>query len=315
MPVPITDSVGYEGTVDEPQWAELVAAAGGNAYGVLGASDWKVTAGVGDRVARIAPGAGFGHGVLDRTTEDALLPSLTAPASGSVWHLIVAHRDWQGNVSSFDSIEGSATAQIPTRDETPGTVDDQPLALVRVQAGQSQIVEYRDLRLWGGDGGAYAVDELALQYANRVGTRIRIGDIAWERTIDAFGSAQWVSHDVGDTGWVNDLSINVNSAWSLSSTRFRRSQGRVRGRAVVQRVTGAPSMNSAGSFTTGNILRLPVGWRSNVTETPTMRGVESAVPYFPSMDQEGLVTLGQGVPNNPLSSGGRYIIDFDHPVD
>lgn len=192
MAVTITDSVGYEGSVEEPDWARLMAYAGGRQYGVVGEGDWKVTAGTADREVRIAPGTGFGSGVLDRTTEAASL-TLPAPLSGSRWHLITGHRDWGANESSFDSIAGSTgSAQIPTRETTPGTADDQPLALARVQAGQSQVVEIRDLRVWGGYGGASAVDELVLQYLTQLGTNISIGGVIWRRDLNALGNAVWV---------------------------------------------------------------------------------------------------------------------------
>lgn len=196
MSVIIADSVGYEGTVDEPDWAALMSYAGGRQYGVIGEGDWKVTAGTADREVRIAPGNGFGGGVLDRTTDSA---SLTLPASpsGSRWHLIAARRDWGANQTSFDAIGGgTGTAQIPARNTTPGTADDHPIALVRVQAGQSQVVEIRDLRVWGGDGGAFAADQLVLQYLNRLGTRVVIGSQEWIRYSDALGNLAWASNDV-----------------------------------------------------------------------------------------------------------------------
>lgn len=192
MAVTIADSVGYEGTVDEPDWARLMAYAGGRQYGVVGDGDWKVTAGTADREVRIAPGMGFGSGVLDRTTTAASL-ILPAPPSGSRWHLVTVRRDWGANESSFDSIPGgTGTAQIPTRETTPGTADDQPIALVRVQAGQSQVVEIRDLRVWGGYGGAFAADELALQYLAQLGTIISVAGTVWRRELNALGSPVWV---------------------------------------------------------------------------------------------------------------------------
>jgi hypothetical protein len=189
----IPHSAGYEGTVDEPEWSDLLSNAGGRQYGVSGAAAWKVTTGVGgDRQIQIAPGRGFGFGVHDRTTDVATL-TLPPSTSGTVWHLIAAHRDWAANESTFTSITGSATKQIPLRDTTPGTVDDQPLALVPVVAGQSTIVDANiiDLRVWGGDGGAFAKDELVLQFLNRLGTRVRIGNREWSRVIDSLGSPSW----------------------------------------------------------------------------------------------------------------------------
>ena len=169
-----------------------MAYAGGRQYGVIGEGDWKVTAGTADREVRIAAGSGFGGGVLDRTTETASL-TLPAPSSGSRWHLITARRDWGANETTFDNIAGgTGTAQIPARDTTPGTSDDQPIALVRVQAGQSQVVEIRDLRVWGGYGGAFAADELALQYLTQLGTIISLAGTVWRRELNTLGNPVWV---------------------------------------------------------------------------------------------------------------------------
>lgn len=205
MSVTIADSVGYEGTVTEPEWAELMAYVGGRQYGVVGDADWKVTAGTADREVRIAPGAGFGAGVLDRTNEAASLV-LPAPPSGSRWHLIHVHRDWGANASSFDSIAGSTTtAQIPARATTPGTADDQPLALARVQAGQSQVAELIDLRVWGGYGGAFAVDELVLQYLTQLGVNISISGVVWRRELNSLSTPIWVKDRRPQGGQVEGL--------------------------------------------------------------------------------------------------------------
>ncbi|MFJ4038197.1 hypothetical protein ACIPVB_08915 [Microbacterium sp. NPDC090007] len=197
MAVSITDSVGYEGTVDEPQWARLMAYAGGRQYGVIGEGDWKVTAGTADREIRIAPGSGFGSGVLDRTTVAASLV-LPAPASGSRWHLIAARRDWQNNLTTLDSIPGSTgAAALPVRAVTPGTADDHPIALVQATAGQSQVTQIIDLRVWGSDGGSYALDELVLQFLNRLGTQVQIGGRSWMRTLNNLGTPMWTELGVG----------------------------------------------------------------------------------------------------------------------
>lgn len=196
MPVVIPESAGYEGTVNEPQWSELLSHAGGRQYGVADAGSWKVTAGTADREVRIAIGRGFGYGVFDRSVAVASL-TLPATTSGSRWHLITVHRDWAANQSSFDSVAGSADKQLPARENTPGAVDDQPLALVRVVAGQSQVADIVDLRVWGGDGGARASDDLVLQYLNRVGTRVQIGGRSWFRDLNSLGQPVWVDLAAG----------------------------------------------------------------------------------------------------------------------
>lgn len=190
-------SAGYEGTVDEPQWSDLLANGGGRQYAVADDASWKVTAGTADREVRIAVGRGYGYGVL--AVSDAVASvTLPAPASGSRYDLIVAHRDWQANTTTFTRVAGSAVRAIPNnRAQTPGTVDDQPIALVRVTAGQSQVTEIVDLRVVGGESGTYAFDELVLQYLNRLASQVRINGRQWVRELDSLGSPRWVDIGVG----------------------------------------------------------------------------------------------------------------------
>ncbi|WHE35144.1 hypothetical protein [Microbacterium sp. BDGP8] len=196
MPVVITDTAGYEGTVDEPQWSELIAGAGGRQYGVRGPDSWRATIGAVDREVRISAGTGFGWGVLDRTTSEGSIVLPPSPV-GSTWHLIHVHRDWQANRSEIDAIPAGNSATIPERANTPGELDDQPLWLARVDAGRSQVQELIDLRVWGSDGGSFATSLLVRQYLDRVGTVIRIGNATWARMLDALGQPTWSAVDSG----------------------------------------------------------------------------------------------------------------------
>ncbi|WP_424448843.1 hypothetical protein [Microbacterium arborescens] len=215
----ITDSAGYEGTVDEPQWSDLLAMSGGRQYGVGSSADWTASVGGADREVRLTPGRGFGYGVRDKTTEEASL-LLPATASGSVWHLICVHRDWQANQSTFETLPGSNARAIPVRETTPGEVDDQPLWLARVDAGKSQVQELVDLRVWGGDGGSLAANDLVLQYLNRLGTSVRYGDMLAMRIRNAQGSPVWKRFDLTeDTKWVD---ATRNPGWSWGWCQVRR---------------------------------------------------------------------------------------------
>lgn len=235
MAVTITDSVGYEGTIEEPDWARLQTYAAGRQYGVIGEGDWKVTAGATDREVRIAPGYGFGAGVLDHTTAAASLV-LPAPSSDSVWHLIVAHRDWQTNLTTLDVINGtSGAAAIPPRQATPGTLDDQPIALVRVQAGQSQVAEIRDLRVWGGYGGAVAADDLVRQYLTQIGATVTVAGVTWRRDLNTLGSPVWVRSRTVDT--VTDNNVLAGAPWDKRSP------------ILSKFLSGSPQV-AAGSLTT-----------------------------------------------------------------
>lgn len=198
MPVTFT-SHGYDTTVDNPYgesvWADAFPAIGTARYGVRSPLDWKVTAVAGqDRTVSINAGHGFGHGVTDKTVDNDTI-QLATIASGSRWDLIVARRDWTptAGVTKFEKVAGGATAAIPGgRLVGPGNIDDQPLALVQVTAGQTQPTAIIDLRTWSGDGGGLvAGHDLVRSYLNSVGTRIQINGTDWVRVVGANDTPEW----------------------------------------------------------------------------------------------------------------------------
>jgi len=196
-------SNGYDTTSTNPYtesaWAEAHPAIGLARYQVRSSMDWKVTAVAGlDRTVSIAAGRGAGHGVTDKTVENETI-QLDTIASGSRWDLIVCRRDWTPTAgeSKFMKINGGATAVIPGgRVVGPGNIDDQPLALVQVTAGQTQPTAVIDLRTWAGDGGGLvANDDLVRSFLNSVGTRIFITStsIDWIRKVGANDVPEWVA--------------------------------------------------------------------------------------------------------------------------
>jgi hypothetical protein len=126
-------SIGYDGSVNESQWAKMVPLVGSSHYGVSAPSDWKVTPHATlDRGVSIAAGSGWGQGVLDTSDATVSLQGGSV-SSGSRWDMVVMRRSWAGTggSSTFALIAGSASMVLPTRNNTPGTLDDQPIALVR----------------------------------------------------------------------------------------------------------------------------------------------------------------------------------------
>lgn len=141
-------SVGYDGTVREGNWARLARFLGTD-YGVGGPNDWKVEAVTGaDRTVRIRAGSGYGHGVLDTTSTNETL-QLPIVSSGSRWDTVVARRDWQGDsgATEFAYETGGVLQSVATGiNNSPGVIDDQLLALVRITAGQQVPTAVIDLR-------------------------------------------------------------------------------------------------------------------------------------------------------------------------
>lgn len=199
-------SNGYDTTETNPYtevpWADAHPSIGSARYGVRSPADWKVTAVSGaDRTVSIAAGKGFGHGVTDKTVanETLQLDVVAGPAGTVRWDLITCRRDWTptSGTSKFEKVTGGATPVIPGgRLVGPGNIDDQPIALVPVIAGQTQPGNIIDLRTWSGDGGGiYGKDPLILSYLNSTGTRININGVDWIRRPGANDVPEWYCPD------------------------------------------------------------------------------------------------------------------------
>ncbi|HSU47268.1 MAG TPA: hypothetical protein VLJ40_10175 [Arthrobacter sp.] len=186
-------SIGYDGSIDETQWAQLVPVVGAAEYGVLETTDWRITASTTtDRGVKVGVGSGWGYGVLDTNTTTITLQGDTV-SSGTRWDMVVARRSWggAGGATSFVLIKGTAAMQLPNRNTDPGTLDDQPLALVQFTAGSTAPTTIIDLRCFARNGGVVAKDELALDYLRHAGAKITIGSTVWSRDLDVNGSPTW----------------------------------------------------------------------------------------------------------------------------
>jgi hypothetical protein len=182
--------------VTEIKWAEAHPYVGASTYGCAGAGDFKVTAHPTlPNTVNVATGKAWGWGVLDKS--DAIeTVTCTPPAAGtSRWDLICIRRDWTpsaGGPTTIAKVEGGATKQIPAgRNKNPGTLDDQPIALVQWTAGQSQPSNITDLRCWASNGGMTAVDDLALTYLDSPGAAVSIQGSTWYHGIGLNGTASW----------------------------------------------------------------------------------------------------------------------------
>lgn len=238
-------SAGYDGTVTEVQWASLIPSAGSSEYGVLGASDFNVTAHPTTAYAvNVSAGTAWGQGVLD-VSDSVVTVQCDAPATGVVrWDLICARRDWRplaGGPTTLTKVNGGTAADIPAgRNNTPGTLDDQPLFLVQWTGGQTQPTAFIDLRCWAGNGGLSARNDLVRKYLTRVGTRVEILGTHWQRRVDTNGAAEWINEDASGP-WVN---LQLNSGWVSNGIAQART---LHGGAFVQvaidaRFTGGPAI-------------------------------------------------------------------------
>lgn len=206
-------SIGYAGSISAAEWPEFSWNLVGG-YSIGGPGDMLVTPAVGDRTIAIADGLAVGCGVEDVCTS---LSNIALPA-GTRWDLIALRRNWGTGETTIVRVEGTATKALPGgRESTPGTLDDQPIALVRVAAGSTAIQEVVDLRVWAGDGGVFARDELVLSFLTRLGTRVRIGDYTWTRVLDAMGAAKWIKDATADSGWVGVPIVTASDFVSVAN--------------------------------------------------------------------------------------------------
>jgi len=199
---------GYDGTVDEVQFAALL-----HRYSVVGPDDLKATTQAGDRIVSIGNGTALGPGTVDVASN---LPTIQFnAATGTRWDLVVLRRDWQppGGTSEIKIIEGGTSQAYPTVgtalnqwNRRPGIMDDQPLYLQQVNG--TLLGNRIDLRVWGSlHTGYVANDPMVKTYLDRVGTEVRVAGERWTYDLGANNVPQWnsdgptVYSPVGATNW------------------------------------------------------------------------------------------------------------------
>lgn len=188
-------STGYLGTSGAPSigstaWASLQSAFG-QEYFVSSATAAKVTF-VSGTTVRVGTGVVGGRGVVDTFTgtRDVTLP--TPGSDGTVHYLIVVRRTWQtAMASTIEYVTGTSTRAIPAgRNNNPGTIDDQPLALVSIVKNGATITVtvVDDLRAVGYGKGYYEVySNLVITsagYMDKPGYKFRIAGTEWVRLAD-----------------------------------------------------------------------------------------------------------------------------------
>lgn len=235
-------SVGFDGTINEVQWAALSWYLGAD-YAVFGLTNFRVTAVTGqDRTVSISTGTAYGHGVL--STNDAPI-SLQLPviASGTRWDLVALRRNWSTNTASVVSVQGTSTQTVPSgRNANPGVLDDQPLALVQVTAGQTLPTAVLDLRVFPSK--VYHAKSLLAFPSPRLGTEVNVNDsgvgggmIRYSRQQFEDGPA-WVAryslHSDTSTTPVNVANSSTTAVLAFSTnTAHKCSTGRVQLTATV----------------------------------------------------------------------------------
>jgi hypothetical protein len=190
---------GYPGSVNAAASAVWLPNVGAGQYCVVGANSGKVvTNSSGDRGLAVRAGTVVGDGILDIFETDTQL-NLAAAGSGSRWDMVVLRRTWSAtpgaSTSVYTVIQGGPNPTLPTRLNNKGVQSDQPIALCRVQAGQSAVQEVVDLRVWAHNGGSYAVHDLVRNYLDEPGTELTIVNKQWIRKVNPSATSntlEWV---------------------------------------------------------------------------------------------------------------------------
>ncbi len=250
--------------VTEIKWSASHPHVGEADYGVVGAGDFEVTAHPSTPFTlNVAPGKAWGQGVFDHS--DAIgNVTCSAPSSGtSRWDLIALRRNWgplAGGPTTLVPVEGGAVEEIPAdRENDPGTLDDQPLYLVKWTAGQTQPTALIDLRCWAANGGVIAKSIHALSYLERIGSKVQIGNTLWTHELVGNGDGDWVGRDItvsaADVATIGPGFEAVTG--NAHKPRVRREGNRVHLVGAVRRLTG--------DF--GNMLTVPAGFRPTNGQT------------------------------------------------
>ena len=205
-------SYGYGGTVEEAAWARMAPRLG-VPYWVKDTSSLVASVDTTrDRAIKISPGEFGGTGIFDtsNSTESLQFDYL---ASGTRHDLVVARRDWQGvsGRTTFEIIKGGKLEALPSYNRNPGVVDDHPLFLVKLVAGQTRPASIIDLRGYGANGKVIVSHKLAMDYYNdypglqlQLGRRIFTvrGGRTWMRTgLEPFSPSGEVDAFNADFAW------------------------------------------------------------------------------------------------------------------
>lgn len=255
-------NIGYDGTVGEAAAALLFTDVGVK-YGVGSFLDLQVAVGgTGDRAVTVGPGSGYGSGVRTTFSTSTNLNAALV-SSGTRWDTVVLHRDWSGagGTSSLRINQGGTTKQITQTDATPGTLDDQPLALIRSIAGSTIVQEVVDLRAFASKV-HYVASSAAVPFMlPRVGARFYAADNGHEWAVvgTQTGPSTFTSTfvDLDDPGWVP---LNV-AGGSLVAFQAAPYMGKSRGWATLKgtlKRTGGPLVTAGADVFAAT---LPVGSR------------------------------------------------------
>ncbi len=253
---------GFDGSLSEAGWAALSVLVGSPVPAVSSHIAYQVAGGgSGDRPVTVAAGRSFAHGI-STISDGPVVLNASAVVSGTQRYDTVALRyNWTANTVTPVIVTGGTTAELAASlNDTPGTLYDQPLAIVRVLSGSLTVSSIFDMRNWGTK--SITVDsELALPPSSKTprGTVAQILTTSTSQPADEYvlTSSGWVKTNY-PTRWET---LNLASGLTRfgPTPLFTRIGGIVYVVGGVQRSNGNPlSTNGNSPVTIGT---LPVGYR------------------------------------------------------
>lgn len=227
-------SWGFQGTIDEVQWAKHAQLLG-NEYAV--GPGLVPVAVAGARQVRIPVGLMHGKGITSEVTASEVV-TLPTPAAGQ-WHLIVLRRSWASKTAQLVTLAAAATAMplvggppatFPAeRQATPGSTDDMPVCWVHVNGADTTLV----------------VVPLLQQATSGRGPRWVASDRARDALIPSPVQGDTVLR--GDTGWEERYyglyNANTNPAGATPAGWYPLSNS-----LILCTLTRAAAYNLTGSF-------------------------------------------------------------------
>jgi hypothetical protein len=232
-------SVGFDGTLSEQDWATMASLTGAQ-YAVRLAGDFQVSVHAGSTLTvDIAAGTAFGRGVTVVNTAQISI-ALDSVTSGARWDAIVIRRNWTTNTVTVEKITGTATRAVPAgRNNSPGTLDDQVIALVQSTFGQTLPTAVIDMRVFPSK--VLTVSDLLAITNPAVGMEaVVLGggtkqDTRWRYQLDPTGNAGWARDDSDQLSRTLTSNVSLFTQSAMITTAAGWTAGSLSNRALVDR--------------------------------------------------------------------------------
>lgn len=306
---------GFPLTTDAVQWAKSAAYLGGKIPEVAARGSMLVAVnGAATRTCTIAIGTASACGVMVKSdaVESVVFDDVTT--SGQTrWDAVVLRRNWTTNLATFVVVKGTnalnAPQVLPTLNDNPGTLHDQPLALVQLTYGSTIPTQVISLRLPGSKVyTAPGLSSLPTPTSDMYGIEVVISsdNSRYRCMLDGSNNPAWiaVSGAVGVELSQTGVLLN-NVGWSgggLSNHAFIAADGRMVDLDIELRRTGATinANNTTGNFPDTLVCTVVAALQPLHSKTITaVYAGTTGFDWYPctvTFDTGGAITLLTGMP-------------------